>query len=325
LKALYVIVAAIFGAVIVGATAQAIWLQTRLAEAGVDGTLVDIGGRKIHLHCSGQGRASYVLEAGAVGFGEMWQWIRAGLEADARVCTYDRAGLGASDPGAEPFEPGNVVRDLIATLDAAEEKGPFVLVGHSLGGVFVRSFAAAHPDAVAALVLVDPTHEDQLSQFDQETAGHFETLRRMVRTMSILSRTGLLQLWNPLSSVVVGLDGSSRERANLYIQDPGTLTAAAAELDAWETIMAHRRGMPINRSLPVLVITAGSIPGRNATMRNKVLEMHGDLASRSAAGMHEVFEHADHFSLLTDRETAARLAGRIRRFAETVERRAADR
>ena len=295
---------------------QAAWLQMRLVQAGGDGRMVDIGGRAIHLNCSGSGHPTYLLEAGAVGFADIWQWVRAGLQPDARVCAYDRAGLGASEANADGIAPESLRRDLKAALDAADERPPYVLVGHSLGGILVRSFAAAHPDDVQALVLVDPTHEDQIDRFDDVTAGHFETFRRMMKILPVAAKLGLLHIWNPLAAVASGLEGKALERALLYAQSPKCLAAAADELDAWTAIMDDRRRSPVPPSIPTLVISAGSVPGRSADMNQVMQDLHKKLAGQSVRGVHTVFAEADHFSILTDRRTAERLADVVRDFVK---------
>jgi pimeloyl-ACP methyl ester carboxylesterase len=125
------------------------------------GRLVDIGGRKIHMICSGSGSPTVVLEAGASSFAIDWALVQAEVARTNRVCSYDRAGSGFSDPA--PGGPGGtVIADLHAALQAAGEKPPYVMVGASLGGIYVRLYQAQYPDEVAGFVFVDPAHEDRL-------------------------------------------------------------------------------------------------------------------------------------------------------------------
>jgi pimeloyl-ACP methyl ester carboxylesterase len=302
--------------------AQAVWLHFQWEAAGYDGDMIDVDGRRLHLVCTGPetGEATYVLEAGVASFAAVWQRVQKGLAVDARVCAYDRAGLGASDPAADEFTPERVRRDLKAALDTAGEKGPFVLVGHSLGGVFARAFAAAWPDSVAALVLVDPTHEDQHDHFDEAANGYFEKFRRMMRFMPLAARLGVLHIRNPVAGTVLALDGKARERALLYRQSPGNLAAASAELAAWDAIMDDIRRSPPPPSIPTLVVSAGAVPGRSATMKETVFGLHRRLAGRATAGRHVVIDGADHFSLLTDPEIAARLVRIIQDFTAQLGR-----
>ena len=124
------------------------------------GKLVDIGGRRLHLNCTGNGSPTVVLEAGASAFAIDWSLVQPEIARTNRVCSYDRAGFGWSDSGTAG-EAG-VVTDLQKLLQAAGEKPPYVMVGASRGGIYVRLFQLQYPDQVAGVVLVDPAQEDRL-------------------------------------------------------------------------------------------------------------------------------------------------------------------
>jgi pimeloyl-ACP methyl ester carboxylesterase len=126
------------------------------------GRLVDIGGRRLHLHCTGSGSPMVVIEAGASSFAIDFSLVQPAVAKTTRVCSYDRAGSGWSDARLEVDTPIRIVRDLRTVLDTAGEKGPFVMVGASRGGVLVRLFQAEYPTDVAGMVLIDPTAEDRL-------------------------------------------------------------------------------------------------------------------------------------------------------------------
>lgn len=125
------------------------------------GRLVDIGGRTLHLLCSGSGSPTVVLEAGASSFAIDWTLVQREVARSTRVCSYDRIGFGWSDP-ATPGSPSTVSKDLHALLQKAGEKPPYVLVGASLGGLHVRTYTADYPEQVAGMVLVDPAAETRL-------------------------------------------------------------------------------------------------------------------------------------------------------------------
>jgi pimeloyl-ACP methyl ester carboxylesterase len=142
--------------------------------------MVDVGGYSLHIYCMGEGSPPVVID---VGFGDSytnWRAIQEEMAQDTRVCAFERAGYGQSDPGPEPRHSQQVANELRLLLERAGIEGPYVLVGHSLGGLNAQVFAALYPDLVAGAVLLDPpplgfiTGErfPELHQMvEQETAG----------------------------------------------------------------------------------------------------------------------------------------------------------
>ena len=131
---------------------SAIALLTAAVSAPPAGRLVDIGGRKLHLHCAGSGSPVVVLVSGGQAFAIDWTRVQPTLEMTTRVCSYDRAGLGWSDAGPADETVEQTISDLHALLERAGERGPYVLVGASIGGIFIRAYQRAFPSEVAALV-----------------------------------------------------------------------------------------------------------------------------------------------------------------------------
>jgi pimeloyl-ACP methyl ester carboxylesterase len=125
------------------------------------GGLVDVGGYRLRADCAGAGDVTVVLDSGLCQPRKSWGRVPSDVAAFARVCTYDRAGVGDSDPDPLPRTGERIVRDLETVLAKKGASAPYVLVGHSFGGLNVRLFASRHPEQVAGLVLVDASHEDQ--------------------------------------------------------------------------------------------------------------------------------------------------------------------
>jgi pimeloyl-ACP methyl ester carboxylesterase len=119
------------------------------------GRLIQIDGRNLHLYCTGSGSPTVVLEAGGGAFAIDWALVQPHVAATTRVCSYDRAGLGWSDRGRSYEVVEQIVADLHSGLQAAGEKGPYVLVGASIGGIYIRAYQRSHPDEVAALVFTN--------------------------------------------------------------------------------------------------------------------------------------------------------------------------
>jgi pimeloyl-ACP methyl ester carboxylesterase len=128
------------------------------------GQLVEVGGHKMHIRCVGpaNGSPTVILEAGGGAFSSDWSRVQGILSADVPVCAYDRAGLGWSEPGPAPRTMKQEVFELHLLLDAARVRGPYVLVGQSIGGILVRLYTAQYPGEVTGVVLVDPTHESEM-------------------------------------------------------------------------------------------------------------------------------------------------------------------
>jgi predicted alpha/beta hydrolase family esterase len=136
------------------------------SDGGLDlsgGKKVDMGGWSLYLQCEGSGSPTVVLDAGLFDSHEVWARLEPAVVRRTRTCSYDRAGVGQSDPRStrEPEVPAEqVVDELHSLLAKADVPPPYVLVGHSLGGLHARLFVARHPQDVSGLVLVDPTSPD---------------------------------------------------------------------------------------------------------------------------------------------------------------------
>jgi pimeloyl-ACP methyl ester carboxylesterase len=139
-----------------GAIYQAVGLASDLKRYPPPGRMIDIGGRRLHLIDGRANGPAVVFESGISATCLSWTEVRAEVERFARACTYDRAWLGWSDSAQSPRTTLAIVADLHALLKAAAIPAPYILVGHSFGGMLVRAYAAKHPDEVAGLVLLDP-------------------------------------------------------------------------------------------------------------------------------------------------------------------------
>jgi pimeloyl-ACP methyl ester carboxylesterase len=131
-----------------------------LTASLASGGLIDVGGRHLYLECEGSGSPTVVLQAGWGSGSEAWSRVLSDLARTTRTCAYDRAGLGASDPIPGVHDAGDEVRDLERLLDRARIAPPYVVVGHSYGGLLARLFAVAHPQQTGGVVLVDAIGRD---------------------------------------------------------------------------------------------------------------------------------------------------------------------
>jgi pimeloyl-ACP methyl ester carboxylesterase len=162
-KALLWLVVGLLALLVAGAIYQAI--ATELAERAYPppGEMVDVGGHSLHINCVGQGSPSVVLDGGSGEMSAQWVRVQQQVSGTTRVCAYDRAGMGWSETGPEPRDAKQISSELHALLEGADIEGPYVLVSHSFGGLYMQTYAARYPDEVAGVALVDSSQPDQFS------------------------------------------------------------------------------------------------------------------------------------------------------------------
>ena len=261
-----------------GATYQ--WLATRkdMAAAPPPGRLVDIGGYRLHLWCTGSGAPAVILDTGLGGSSADWGFVQPDVARFTRVCSYDRAGMGYSDPGPSPRTARRIASELAELLTRGGVTGPVVLVGASIAGLDVRVFASDHPDRAAGLVLVDASHEDQ---------GH--EVPQIARFVPLLSTTGVLRLFGvSLGQSIESLAPSVRQFAQATSFRAAGYQAAADEIihvrESAEEVRSSRRKLTI----PVLVVTGGR--GADENWR----QLQRDQAALSERGCLIVAEQSGH-------------------------------
>lgn len=169
------------------------------------GKMVDVGGHELHLFCSGSGRPVVVLDSPMGSSYLGWSLVQPLIAARARVCSYDRAGYGWSEPGPLPRTARQIVSELRTLLSNAGEEGPYVVVGSSVGGCHVRLWAAEDPVEVSGMVLVDSAREDQLSRLHGGEDLVAQQLRQLV-LFRIASHLGILRLMDvPIGEASAGM------------------------------------------------------------------------------------------------------------------------
>jgi pimeloyl-ACP methyl ester carboxylesterase len=230
-----------------GATCQ--WLATRkeLAATPPPGRLVDIGGYSLHLWCTGDGSPAVVLDTGLGGTTADWGFVQPDVARFTRVCSYDRAGMGYSDPGPSPRTARRIANELAELLARSGNGGPVVLVGASIAGFDVRVFASDHPDRAAGLILVDASHEDEAHE-----------VPRMARFVPLLSTFGVFRLLGmSFGQRVESLAPSVRQFARATSFRAAGYQAAADELSHIRESTSEVRSSRRKLTIPVLVVTGG--------------------------------------------------------------------
>jgi bifunctional DNase/RNase len=243
-----------------------------LEQAGfVTNQFVDLGSHKVSMHCSGEGAPTVVLEAGLGLAGSSWQQVQEAVSQFTRVVSYDRAGLGASEPSPEPRTSQDMVTDLHALLVSSGLEEPYVLVGHSVGGFTVRLYTDQNRQDVAGMVLVDVAHPDYYT-----------------RVLSVLPQE------SPDESVELK---EFRRFATTFVRDP----LLNPERFMWEASAAQIRSTALLGDIPLIVLSRGQHDpwsGFPADLKVKVenigRELQQDLVGLSSNALHIVAEHSGH-------------------------------
>jgi pimeloyl-ACP methyl ester carboxylesterase len=271
------------------------------------GQLVDIGGYRLHLHCVGQGRPIVILDAGLNDFSVQWLHIQAEISKHRRVCSYDRAGLGWSEDSPHPRVSETMVKELRTLLENAKVEGPYILVGHSFGGMNLRLYAHRYPKAVAGLVLVDAAHEEQalrvpaLQRVAEQMAGQF-------RFLGVLASLGVMAL-SPDEIPDRGLTGDALARYRAVVAATPFFDTAAAETESLEQSFAQVRQASIASlgNIPLVVVSRGlpdPLPGAseagNLQYEQAWKQLQTALVALSPRGKQVVAQRSQHYIHLTE-------------------------
>lgn len=254
------------------------------AATPAQGQLIDVGGHRLYLNCTGSGSPTVVIEPGAGLMSSDLALIAPAVARDTRACVYDRAGRGWSEPANGVQDGAQTAADLHTLLQRGNVPGPYVLAGHSFGGLYALAFADRYPEDLAGLVLVDSTApaSDPESESAHPTGSDSEdTKSRVSAFVSGAARLGVGRLLGVTPSHL-------RSTVDEYIQ-AGSSAQQAAALRNFS-----------DKPLVVLTAGSGSPPGWDASQEA--------LASLSTNSLHRVIDGATHASLVTDQEDAAATA-----------------
>lgn len=264
------------------------------------GQLIDVDGHGLHLSCTGSGSPTVVLQPGAGEMSSNLGWIAPAVARDTRVCVYDRAGRGWSEPADTAQDGTQIATDLHTLLQRGHVPGPYVLAGHSFGGLYVLTFADRYPDEVAGMVLVDATDTAAAVKAGTATpsnAGSYDAMGRVSALASVSARLGLLRLYAPLEAS--GLPPRSQQEVSANIATANNLRSTIDEYVQANTSMREAAALHDFAGKPLIVLTAGIGSGANHTAEQN------NLATLSTNSVHRTIEGSDHEGLVADEEHAA--------------------
>lgn len=265
------------------------------------GRMVEAGGCALHVTESGQGGPTVVLLHGAGDSSYSWLHVQKEVARFTRVVAYDRPGLGSSGPGPGP-DAERTVEQLHALLAAVGAPGPYVLVGHSLGGLIARLYAVRYPEQVAGMVLVDSTHEDLLH--DKGFKQGFAAIGAVLHVLKALSPFGLPRfLGQVLKVMFMWMDERAYYAAQLSQEEYQTWASAFYRAlagdggvkevaSAFPLIAAAGRVRQSLGDMPLAVLT-------NPSFGENWIAMHRELAGRSSNSVHKIGDRKGHSLQMT--------------------------
>lgn len=293
------------------------------------GQMVDVGGFRLHALVCGQGTPTVLLEPALGGYALQYAHIQTAVSAFTQVVAYDRAGQGWSDVSPHPRTPAHLAGELKTLFNRLDLQPPYILAGHSFGGMLTRIYAGLNPQEVAGMVLIDATHENEYDPFPN-IDKNVRQMATMVRLMKFVSRVGL---GKPFTRLGLGPQAKSFSKGDL-----NTYLALASQPKHYETMLAefsqHRAYFGAQSQvpgtlgdMPLVVVTAGkSVSGQakigGSLTGDQMNELHQqlqkELVQLSSQGEQVLIPDATHFSIFLQPAYVAQVAEAIRQVVERV-------
>lgn len=272
------------------------------------GQMIDVGGYRLHIDCQGNGAPTVVMEAGLTEPSLMWALVQPQVSATTRVCVYDRAGLGWSDTSPKPRTAEIMVEELHTLLQNANIAGPYVMVGHSTGGMLVRLYAHSYPAEVVGMVLVDAQHEDQFARLSPEIQqgikAMFAQSNQELPLYRMVVATGIGALVPAIGALAdtPQLPSPAREAVSaLALSRPRFIETRVAEQDAIFESLEQVRAAHITSlgNIPLIVLYRGIVdsptPGLTPEENNQWwFGLQSELAALSPQGKLVLADRSGH-------------------------------
>ena len=234
------------------------------------GQMVDVGGYRLHINCTGSGSPTVVIDTGWGDSSAGWGWVQTEVAKSTRICTYDRAGMGWSEVSPQPRTAREFAKELHTLLANANEPGPFVLVGHSLGGYTMRVYAHDYPEEVAGLVLIDPQNLSTSGVATPQPAPN----PGKTSLPALIARAGLVRL---LSGVNQNLPPQDQQAYKALSVTPRWIQTALDEGRGMTEGGAQARAVTTLGDLPLIVLSRGKdMDADSAASQARYLQLSTD-------------------------------------------------
>jgi pimeloyl-ACP methyl ester carboxylesterase len=279
----------VLGLLVYGLIRESIIRNKYHAEYPAPGTMVTVNDHDIHLYCVGDGTPTVVFESDLDQYGSLsWNSVQGEIGQFTRACSYDRAGIMWSEPGPRPRDGETIAAELKAVLENAGEEGPYLLVGHAFGGAYIRIFAGQNPDDVCGMVLVESSHPEMFTRFEELGVAQQipdKNIRPLILLMSHLGSPGRykgnmynlpLEIYDPVEAY---LPESSMAWFDETVEAPATL----AQAGQYEYL----------GDFPLIVIAASGAPtsvDQGEALQDLWLELQQELLSLSGNSEIRIYE-----------------------------------
>ncbi len=292
----------IIGSLILSAIHHALATATAIGKFPPRGQMISVGDHRLHIHCMGYGDPTVVLESGMSGWSVDWALVQRSIATQTRVCAYDRAGYGWSDEGPRPRDSQQIVTELHMLLQNTGILGKYILVGHSLGGLFVQLYARTYPEEIAGIVLIDSVHPDQSLRMNAAVRRNYEgNLKALTMLTSLAAPTGLMRLVNqPETPIVAKLPSENQAVARALGLHSKAYRALAEEMAAFDMSQREVRGAGTLPHVPISVISSVHVrdfpPGFSQdSIKTTWDELQSELVSAHVGVTHVIAKNSGHY------------------------------
>jgi pimeloyl-ACP methyl ester carboxylesterase len=275
------------------------------------GTLVDVGEYKLHVQVLGEdrGHPTVILDAGGGAFSPVWGWVIEELVQHTRVVAYDRPNVGWSENSPDLVDAPQVVNDLYKALQELSVDGPYILVGHSMGGLMVRVFADRYPETVVALVLVDPRDINWEEIYEE---GQSDMSPAMFQMINLVSRLGILRLTGAVEQDAGGLPPKYYDQLAAIGPSYQHMNGLHSEQVLGNTATAYLSTSEDLGQVRMIILSATETDGTfNPTQREALNNLHANLAAESEDRTHRFVQGAGHVTIITNQRYASEVSATV--------------